>query len=139
MRAEQAEKNDLYHAPNGVWNNIARHFNVWYWIDLNPPAAQMEQSSIPEVKTSGYIIAPVKGAVGAKQDNKKAQTEVYVTEKAQTEVAGYHMAHVKGAAGVKQDNHSGWQLFESLNVDQYQHTLKYFLRKAYVTRLYSNI
>jgi len=28
----------------------------------------MERSSIPDVKTSGYYMAPIKDAVGAKQD-----------------------------------------------------------------------
>jgi len=40
--------------------------------DLNPPAAQWVFDPLPEVKILGYIIAPVKGAIGAKQGDKKA-------------------------------------------------------------------
>ena len=60
----------IFHAPLGVCNVIARHFNVWFrdWI---PPTTQMGLRPIPEVETSDYYIAPItyaQGAAGVKQE-----------------------------------------------------------------------
>ncbi|MBW6516203.1 MAG: hypothetical protein K0B81_06280 [Candidatus Cloacimonetes bacterium] len=61
------KKRRFFHAPNGVCNKIARHFSVWYRMDLFPPATQWVFDPLPATEVAGYHMAPIKGATGAKQ------------------------------------------------------------------------